>query len=296
MTRTLEDGTAGTIAIGDIRVRRLGFGAMRIWQAAGADGRPDRAAARALCRRVHERGVNFIDTADIYGPGGIGQSEEIIAEALHPYPPGLLIATKAGFLPGGINPANGMMPVDGRPEHIRAACEASLRRLRVECIDLYQSHVPDPSVPYEDTIGAFADLQRAGKIRHVGVSNVSRRHLAAARAIVPVVSVQNRFNVGDQASAAVLQACADAGIAFVPWAPMIFGGTGAEPQARAIAQARGVPLQQVALSWLLRRSPSILPIPGTSDIRHLDENVDAAWLDLSAEDLSRLDGEGVPAR
>jgi aryl-alcohol dehydrogenase-like predicted oxidoreductase len=290
--RILSDDTAGVARLGDLSVRRLGFGAMRIWPGVSdagprnAAGEPDREAAIRLCRHVVERGINFIDTADIYG---FGMSEEILGEALHPYPSGLVIATKAGYRPGPLPPGAKVLPAAGRPEHIRAQCEESLRKLKLDCIALYQSHVPDPAVPYAETIGAFADLQREGKVRHVGVSNVTLDQLEIARSVCPIVSVQNRYNLGFGESKALLAACEAAGIAFLPYRPVSVEGGPPEVALREIAEAHGAAPQQVALAWLLAHSPAILPIPGTSDARHLDANVDAAWIRLSDAELARLE-------
>ncbi len=273
---------AGTLTIGgDLTVNRLGFGAMRI-TGRGIWGPPaDRETAKAVLRHALASGVNFIDTADSYGPD---VSEELIAEALAPYPADLVIATKGGFLRSG---PDSWQP-DGRPEHLRAALEGSLRRLRLERIDVYQFHRPDPKVPYAESIGALAELQRAGKIRHIGVSNVSTAQLAAARAIVPVVSVQNRYNYEDRSSEAVLDACTRDGLAFLPWAPI--GGV-SPLKAKALEQLardhHAAP-QQIAIAWLLRRSPMMLPIPGTGSIPHLDENVAAASLHLTDAEFNHL--------
>jgi aryl-alcohol dehydrogenase-like predicted oxidoreductase len=289
--RSLGDETAGTVRLGDRDVRRLGFGAMRVSGARNAEGRRDRAEAVRLCRRVYDRGVTFIDTANIYG---YGQSEEIIAEALRPYPHDLLIASKAGFRPGKILPGHATLPPDGRPEHVKAECEASLRRLGVDCIELFQVHVPDPSVPYAETVGAFVELQQAGKIRHIGISNVSVSQLELARSMCEVVSVQNRFNAADRSAADLLSACLAAGIVFIPWQPGDLAGSPASRAVASIARERDATPQQVALAWLLRVSPLVLPIPGTSSIRHLDENVDAAWLELSDEQIARIDRAARP--
>lgn len=284
--RILNDTAAGTIAIGDeFRVRRLGFGAMRISSARNADGGIDRNEALRLCRRVYERGVNFFDAANIYG---YGECEKIIAEALHPYPSDLIIATKAGFEPGELKPGMRSLPPKGDPAHIVEECEKSLRRLRVECIDLYQIHVPDPAVPYEDTVGAFVDLQNAGKVRSIGVSNVSAEQLEIARSLCNVVSVQNRYNVGFRQSEDVLMACEQAGIAFLPYAPLKLLDAALEI-AQDIARVREVQVQQVMLAWLLQHSPVMLPIPGTSKAHHADENIDAAWLELTNDEAERLD-------
>ncbi|MGE0386279.1 MAG: aldo/keto reductase [Gammaproteobacteria bacterium] len=289
--RTLDDSTCGTLALGDLRVRRMGFGAMRVSSARNAQGDFDRAAAVALVRRACERGVNFIDVANIYG---YGACEEIVAEALHPYPRDLVVATKAGYKPGRLEPGMRVLPALGRPDHIREECEKSLRRLRVDCIDLYQVHTPDPNMPFAETVGAFADLQRAGKVRHVGVSNVSLEELRVAQSICTVVSVQNRYNAGERGSEPVLAACEREGMAFLPYRPVILRDTPADAAANAIAAARGALPQQVALAWLLRHSPAMLPIPGTSKIAHLDENIDAAWLELSAAEAARLDAAAAP--
>ena len=283
---TLNDTTVGTVDIADWTVRRLGFGAMRISGARNAEGGRDRGVARALVRRVVDRGVNLIDTANIYG---YGESEEIIAEALHPYPADLLITTKAGFKPGKIAPGETSLPPLGTPEHIREECEKSLARLRVDAIDLYQVHVPDPGVPYEDTVGAFADLQREGKVRHIGVSNVSAEKLAIAQSICEVVTVENRYNVGDRASEAMVALCEQRGIVFFPWQPVAPEDDAVRRALAGVAQAHGVSVQQVALAWLLAHSNIVVPIPGTRSIDHLDDNVDAAWLSLTDADIATLD-------
>jgi pyridoxine 4-dehydrogenase len=288
--RTLDDATVGTITMGDLTVRRLGFGAMRISSARNAAGEFDREEAVKLSRRVYERGVNFIDVANIYG---YGECESILAEALHPYPEDLVIATKAGFKPGRLEPGMRSLPPLGRPEHIKEECEKSLRRLKIDCIDLYQIHTPDPEVPYEDTVGAFVDLQTAGKVRHIGVSNVSLEQLAIARALCEVVSVQNRYNLGSRASEQVLEVCEAAGIAFLPYQPVVLRNTPGEAAANEIAAAKNALLQQVALAWLLQHSQWMLPIPGTSKLPHLDENVDAAWVTLTDAEAERLNEAAV---
>jgi pyridoxine 4-dehydrogenase len=282
---TLDDATVGTVDVADWTVRRLGFGAMRISGARNAEGGRDREVARALVRRVVERGVNLIDTANIYG---YGESEEIIAEALHPYPDDLLITTKAGFKPGKIAPGESSLPPLGRPDHIREECEKSLRRLRVEAIDLYQVHVPDPAVPYEDTVGAFEELQREGKVRHIGVSNVSAQQLAVAQSICEVVTVENRYNVGDRASEAMVGLCEQQGIVFFPWQPVAPENEGVRRALAAVARAHGASVQQVALAWLLAHSEVVVPIPGTTNIDHLDDNVDAAWISLDDREIETL--------
>ena len=267
---------------GDLEVRRLGFGAMRI-TGKGIWGPPeDPEGAQRLLRRVVELGINLIDTADSYGPE---VSENLIAEALHPYPDGLVIATKGGLRRTG----PGEWPRDARPERLKECCEASLRRLRVDRIDLYQLHAPDPEVPYEDSVGALKELKDEGKIRHVGVSNVSVEQLAQAREIVEVVTVQNRFNVSDRSAEDELDACTEDGIGFIPWFPLAIGDLARDGGPLAeVAQAHDATPGQVALAWLLARSPVMLPIPGTSQVEHLEENVGAGELDLSAEELDEI--------
>ena len=279
---TLTDDTAGTLELGDLRVRRLGFGAMRITGKGTWGPPPDREEALSVLRRAVELGIDLIDTADSYGPE---VSEELIAEALHPYPDGLVIATKGGMTRTG----PGEWPRDGRPEHLREACEGSLRRLRLDRIDLYQLHAPDPNVPYEESVGALRDLQAEGKVRHVGVSNVNVAQLRLARTIVPVISVQNRFNLADRGAEDVLGECESEGLAFIPWFPLSAGSL-AEPGGAAaeIAERHGVSPAQVAIAWLLRRSPMMLPIPGTASVRHLEENVAAAGLELSEAEVEAL--------
>jgi aryl-alcohol dehydrogenase-like predicted oxidoreductase len=229
--------------------------------------------------------VNFIDTADAYGPE---TNERLIADALYPYPAGLVIATKGGI----VRPSPERWDRDGRPSHLRAACEASLQRLRVECIDLYQFHSIDPLVPLEESLGEIARLQREGKIRHVGVSNFTSGELARARRIVNVVSVQNRYNVSDRTSDAVLASCERDGIAFIPWSPLSQSPREPQegPRARlaAWAEQRGVPFTRAAIAWLLARSPAMLPIPGTSSVQHLDDNLAAAAQMPTAADLASI--------
>lgn len=267
---------------GDLEVRRLGFGAMRI-TGEGIWGPPDDPeAAKRLLRRVVERGVNLIDTADSYGPE---VSENLIAEALHPYPDGLVIATKGGLRRSG----PGQWPRDARPERLKECCEASLRRLKLDRIDLYQLHSPDPEVPYEDSVGALKELQDEGKIRHVGVSNVSVDELEQARAIVEVVTVQNRYSLEDRDSEDVLEACEAAGTGFIPWFPLAVGRL-AEPGGPLdeIAHRHDATPAQIALAWLLARSPVMLPIPGTSSIDHFDENLAAAEVELSPGEVAEI--------
>ena len=269
---------------GDLEVGRLGFGAMRI-TGHGIWGEPaDPAGCRDLLRRVVQDGVNLIDTADSYGPE---VSEDLIAEALRPYPENLVIATKGGLERPG---PNHWVP-SCRPDRLRRCCEASLKRLRLERIDLYQLHTVDPKVPIEDSIGALAELQGEGKIRHIGVSNVGLDDLERAQQIVPVVSVQNRYNVIDRSSEDVLEECERQQLAFFPWAP-IASGTDVAGHGRAldqIARAHGATPRQVALAWLLAHSPVILPIPGTSSISHFQENFEAAQLGLEEPELEALD-------
>ncbi|HEY2436401.1 MAG TPA: aldo/keto reductase, partial [Solirubrobacteraceae bacterium] len=258
----------------DLEVGRLGFGAMRI-TGPGIWGEPeDPESARRLLRHAVESGVNLIDTADSYGPE---VSENLIAEALHPYPEGLVIATKGGLTRSGPN----RWERDCRPERLKRCCEDSLRRLRLERIDLYQLHAVDPKVPVEDSIGALAELQQEGKIRHVGVSNVSREELERAQQIVAVVSVQNRYNIADRSSEEVLRACADQGLGFLPWAPLSSGRL-AEPggPVEEIARAHQATAAQIAIAWLLQRAPVMLAIPGTSAIAHFDETLRATGLEL----------------
>ena len=270
-----------TLALGDLRVHRLGFGAMRV---CGADvwGAPkDRAAAHRVLRRALELGIDFIDTADSYGPH---VDETLIAEALHPYPAGLVIATKGGL----VRPTRHAWDPDGRPEHLRRALEGSLARLKLERIDLYQLHAPDPKVPFAESVGCLAELQRAGKIRHLGLSNVSLAQLEQARRIAPIVSVQNRYNLGDRGSEDVLAACERLGIAFLPWYPLGAGSSLRSARAKKVAARHGATQAQVALAWLLARSPAMLPIPGTASAAHLEENMGASALELSAQDLAEL--------
>jgi pyridoxine 4-dehydrogenase len=269
--------------LGDFKVHRLGFGAMRV---CGPDiwGEPkDREAAKHVLRRAVELGHNFFDTADSYGPG---VSEQLIAEALHPYPEGLVIGTKGGLL----RPHRHAWVPDGHPEHLRAALDGSLKRLRLDRIDLYQLHAPDPRVPFAESVGVLAEMQRAGKIRHVGLSNVGVAQLNDARRIVPIVSVQNCYNLQDRSSEDVLRACEKLGIAFLPWYPL---NAGAALRSRVIkkiaAQHKATPAQ-VALAWLLAKSAVMLPIPGTGSIAHLEENAAASKLTLSAEDMAALSG------
>jgi len=258
----------------------MGFGAMRVTGTGVWGDPPERGAAKALLRRALELGVTFLDTADSYGPN---VSETIIAEALHPYPAGLVIGTKGGF-----TRPNRSWRADGRPEHLRAALDGSLKRLRLERIDLYQLHTPDPRVPFAESIGVLADAQRAGKIRHIGLSNVSLAQLEAAEGLIDVVSVQNEYNLSDRASEDVLAACTRRGIAFIPWYPLGAGTALRAAKLKRVAARHDATPAQVALAWLLAHSPVMLPIPGTGAIAHLEENVAAAALRLTAEDLAAL--------
>ncbi len=280
---TSPAAAAGELTLGgDLTVRRLGYGAMRI-TGEGIWGEPaDREGALALLRRVLELGVNLIDTADSYGPE---TSEQLIAEALHPYPEGTVIATKGGLTRQGPS----RWGTDGRPEHLKQACEGSLSRLRLDTIDLYQLHAPDPEVPYEESVGALAELRAEGKIRHVGLSNVGRRHIEQAQRIVPIVSVQNRYSVSSQDSEAVLELCEQQGLGFFPWFPLDTGALTRADKLEQVARAHDATTGQVALAWLLAHSPVTLPIPGTSSIEHLEENVAAAALRLSDDDLAQIE-------
>jgi len=276
---------AGTLLLGDFEVHRLGFGAMRI-TGDGVWGPPsDRAESIAVLRRAVELGVNFIDTAESYGPH---VSEQLIAEALHPYPSGLVIATKGGF----DRPGPGQWRMNGRPERLREELEGSLRRLRVDRIDLWQLHRIDPAVPEAEQFGAIRDFLSEGKIRHVGLSEVSVEQIDRARRQFPVVSVQNRYNLVDRESEAVVEYCDVHQIAFIPWYPLLVGkvadGTAPARALQDIALERRATPMQVAIAWLLARTPFMLPIPGTSTLKHLDENVAAAEVTLTADDLTRL--------
>jgi len=276
-----DAAAAGTIDIGgDLTVNRLGFGAMRITGRGVWGEPPSREQAIATLRRVVELGVNFIDTADSYGPS---VSEELIAEALYPYPDDLVIATKGGFA----RPGPGRWDPDGRPSHLREACEGSLRRLRLDEIPLYQLHRVDPRVPLEDSIGALVELKNEGKIRHIGVSNVSEEQLRVAEAIVPVVSVQNRFNVNDRKSQPLIDLCEQEDLVFLPWAPI--QETDQRAAVAAAAERRGVTERQLVLAWLLASSPAMLPIPGTGSPEHAEENIAAAAIN----DLDRWEMEAI---
>jgi pyridoxine 4-dehydrogenase len=267
---------------GDLTVNRLGFGAMRVTGEGIWGWPPDRGNALKVLKRAAELGVNLIDTADAYGPE---TSELLIAEALYPYPKGLVIATKGGLT----RPGPGEWVPDGRPEHLKQAVDGSLKRLRLERIDLYQLHRIDPKVPLEESLGAIKEMKDAGKIRHVGLSNVEPEEIERARKIVPIVTVQNRYNIEDRKSENALSYCEKNGLGFLPWFPI--GGTrGLKPEnaLNAAAKAHGVSVFQVALAWLLERSPVMLPIPGTSSVAHLEENVAAAKLKLTPEEWKAI--------
>ncbi len=274
--------SAGSVTLGDLPVNRLGFGAMRI-TGEGIWGEPkDPAEAKRVLRRALELNVNLIDTADSYGPE---VSERLIGEALSPYKAGLVIATKGGYTRSGPN----KWTPNGKPEHLRAALEGSLKRLRLERIDVYQLHsAADPAVPLADAIGELAIMQSEGKIRHIGVSNFSVAQLTEARALVTVVSVQNRYNLGDRASEAVLKECERLGIPFLPWAPLGKSNSDATTALENVARRHGATTGQIAIAALLAHSPVMLPIPGTSRVSHLEENVGSAGIELTAQDRKEL--------
>jgi pyridoxine 4-dehydrogenase len=275
--------SAGTVKLGgELPVHRLGYGAMRL-TGAGVWGPPkDRSGALAVLRRAVELGVNFIDTADSYGPE---ISEELIAEALSPYPEGLVIATKGGW----IRPGPGLWAHDATPDHLRKAVEASLKRLRLDRIDVYQLHIPDPIVSLEASVGTLAELQSEGKIRLIGLSNVTREHIQRARKVVSIVSVQNRYSFADREWDYVVDYCEQNGMVFIPWFPL-GAGKAAQQTVQRIADARGAKPMQVALAWLLQRSPLMLPIPGTSSVEHLEENMLAGSLRLTEAEFEELAG------
>ena len=290
---TQQPATAsGQITIGgDLTVYRFGFGAMRL-TGPGIWGPPaNKQEAMAVLHRALELGINLIDTADSYGPE---VSESLIAEALFPYPKDLVIATKGGLLRTG----PGQWPADGRPEHLRVALEGSLQRLRVDHIDIYQFHRPDPKVPFEDSLGALAKMKEEGKIRHIGLSNVTMDQLARAQKIVPIVTVQNHYNLAMRESEHMTAAeseeminlCARQGIGFIPWSPLAFGELARSGSAiDQIAKLHNAQPSQIALAWLLKRSSSMLPIPGTSTVKHLEENVVGATIKLSQEEFDTID-------
>jgi pyridoxine 4-dehydrogenase len=285
MSGALEGVAArsGTFLLGgDLPVHRLGFGAMRI-TGPGIWGEPrDEAEARRVLRRTLELGINLIDTADSYGPH---VSERLIGDTLHPYPEGMVIATKAGLERAGPD----QWSPNGRPEHLRRALEGSLKRLRVERIDLYQLHRIDPDVPVEESLGVLTDAQREGLVRHIGLSEVNAEELERARRAAAIVSVQNLYNLGDRRWDGMVDLCAEQGIAFIPWYPLAAGKVGESGGVLGEVAARtGATPSQVALAWLLRRSPTMLPIPGTGSVKHLDENTAAAAVELSDADYQAL--------
>jgi pyridoxine 4-dehydrogenase len=282
---TLQTETTGTFALGgNLTIHRLGYGAMRI-TGPGIWGEPkDRGEALRVLKRAVELGVDFIDTADAYGPE---VSENLIAEALYPYPAGLVIATKGGFARSGPN----KWEVVGRPEYLRQCVEMSLRRLKLERIELYQLHRIDPKVPVEESLGALKDLQKAGKIRHIGLSEVSPAEIDRASKTVKIVSVQNQYNLSDRQHEKVLQYCEQQKLAFIPWFPVAAGKL-AEPGGPLdqIARKHGATVAQLSLAWLLHHSPVMIPIPGTSSVKHLEENMAAARLQLSPEEWAAVEG------
>jgi pyridoxine 4-dehydrogenase len=284
VTHGTNAAAAGTIMLGgDLVVNRMGFGAMRL-TGPGIWGEPeDPEECRNVLRRAVDLGVNFIDTADSYGPE---VSERLIAEALYPYPQGLVIATKGGQ----VRPGPGEWVPVGRPDHLRRALEGSLRRLKLERVELYQFHKPDPEVPVEESVGAIAEMQREGKIHHVGVSNFTIAQLERVREIASIVSVQNRYNLTDRSSEDVLEYCERRGLGFIPWAPLGAGPL-TEPGGPLdrVAEAHHATQGQIALAWLLQRSPAMLVIPGTSKVSHLEANVAAARITLTANELASLD-------
>jgi aryl-alcohol dehydrogenase-like predicted oxidoreductase len=285
--QTPSAAAAGTFAIGgDLTVNRMGYGAMRI-TGSGVWGPPaDKTAALAALRRAIDLGVNLIDTADSYGPG---TSEELIAEALYPYPAGLVIATKGGWE----RPGPGLWTHNASPKHLTEALEGSLKRLRLERIDVYQLHAPDNAVSFEASVEALANLRKQGKIRHVALSNVTREHIERARSIVPIVSVQNRFSFADRESDFIVDYCEQNDIAFFPWAPLGQAKDAHDAIKRVAIDLDATPLQ-VALAWLLKRSKVILPIPGTSSVKHLEENIAAAGLELPQSAYDRLTAVNHP--
>jgi len=277
---------SGTFTLGgELTVNRLGFGAMRI-TGEGIWGPPkNKKEALAVLRRAVELGVNFIDTADSYGPN---VSEELIAEALHPYPEDLVVATKGGWQRPGPN----QWTHEASPEHLRKAVEGSLKRLRLDRIDVYQLHAPAPATPFRDSVQALAELQREGKIRLVALSNVTREHIEKARKIVPIASVQNRYSFADREWENVVDYCEQNGIAFIPWFPLGAGKIAGAALGR-VAKAHQATPMQVALAWLLQRSPVMLPIPGTSSVQHLEENIAAAGVKLTQAEFEELDRAGM---
>jgi aryl-alcohol dehydrogenase-like predicted oxidoreductase len=271
-----------TIRIGDLSVNRLGFGAMRVLGDPNIWGPPrDPANAKKVLRRAYELGVNFFDTAESYGPH---TDEIVIAEAMHPYPKDLVIGTKCGL----VRPKPSRWDEDARPEKLRQDLEGSLKRLKLDCLHLWQLHAPDPKVPLEESLGVMTDAQRAGKVRHIGVSNFSVKELERARKVANVVSVQNRYSLADRGSEDVLARCEKLEIAFLPWYPLGDGSALRISRVKKLAERRNATPAQIAIAWLLAKSPVMLPIPGTGNLAHLEENVGAAKLELSKEDLAAL--------
>ncbi|HEY2035497.1 MAG TPA: aldo/keto reductase [Steroidobacteraceae bacterium] len=286
MNSTMNAAAAGQLVLGgDLKVNRLGYGAMRITGRGVWGDPPDVATAVRVLQRAVRLGVTFIDTADSYGPE---VSESLIARALYPYLPELVIATKGGL----VRPGPEVWERDARPEHLRTACEGSLARLRRERIDLYQLHAPDPKVPLEDSIGELVRLKSEGKIRHIGVSNVSLAELKRCERLTPIVSVQNRYNLEDRHSDDVLAYCESKAIAFLPWAPLGSGrhasGSGGLRALQKVADSHGITTGQAAIAWLLGRSPVMLPIPGTGSVEHLEQNIAAASVQLSPQEMHAL--------
>jgi aryl-alcohol dehydrogenase-like predicted oxidoreductase len=280
MSSQLTAAAAGTIDVGgDLTVNRLGFGAMRITGEGIWGEPPDRDRAKATLRRAVELGVNFIDTADSYGPE---VSETLIAEALYPYPDDLVIATKGGQA----RPGPGRWEPDCRPEHLREVLDGSLQRLKLDQIPLYQLHRVDPNVPLAESIGALVELKNEGKIRHIGVSNFNEQQLREAQAIVPVVSLQNRYNAADLSSDSLVDLCEQDQLVFIPWAPI--QNADAKAAVAVAAERRGVTPRQILLAWTLARSPQILPIPGTGSPEHVDENIAAASIELDSEEIAAI--------
>jgi aryl-alcohol dehydrogenase-like predicted oxidoreductase len=277
---SVNAAAAGTIDVGgDLTVNRMGFGAMRITGRGIWGEPPDRDEAKAVLRRAVELGVNFIDTADSYGPD---VSETLIAEALWPYPDDLVLATKGGLERTGPN----RWPANGRPEHLREACEGSLRRLKLDQIPLYQFHRPDPKVPFEDSVSTLVELRNEGKIRHIGVSNVDEEQLRRAQRLAPIVSIQNRYSLGDRESDSLIDLCEQESMIFLPWAPI--RDLDPNPAIQRVTEAHNATARQIVLAWLLARSPSVLPIPGTGTVSHLEENVAAAGIKLSDAEVDAL--------
>lgn len=285
MSKTIDAAAAGTITIGgDLTVNRMGFGAMRI-TGEGVWGPPkDKQEALRVLKTLPELGVNFIDTADSYGPY---VSEELIAEALYPYPQGLVIATKGGLTRTGPN----QWPVNGHPNHLKEALEGSLKRLRVDRIDLYQLHRFDSKVPIDETLGFLKEMQEKGYIRHLGVSEVTVQNLAQAEKIIQITSVQNMYNLAERRWEDVLQWCEQRQIPFLPWYPLSAGNIGTQQALQKVARRHQASEYQIALAWLLHHSPVMLPIAGTSSVKHLEENITAAAIQLTQEDLQEFDSQ-----